>query len=90
LLQSQICACAAQVYMTMQLLAGLRQGDAAMEAAQALRPWRTEDRGLLSTVERTVQVTPADLPSHLILPSNAMTNWCPQAPPFVAFQPMHS
>ena len=51
-----VCACRAQVYMTMQVLAGLRNGDAALGAARALRPWRPEDQGLLSTVERTVQV----------------------------------
>lgn len=44
--------------MTMQVLAGLRHGVAALEAARALRPWRPDDRGLLSTVERTVQVVP--------------------------------
>lgn len=40
--------------MTMQLLAGLQRGQAALEAAQPLRPWRPEDEALLSTVERTV------------------------------------
>lgn len=46
----------AQMYMTMQLLAGLQHGDAALEAAKLLRPWRPEDEALLSTVERTVRV----------------------------------
>jgi hypothetical protein len=60
-------AWSAQVYMTMQLLTGLRQGAAALEAAKALRPWRIGDQGLLSTVERTVQVVPCKLPTPSVL-----------------------
>lgn len=43
-----------QVYITLQLLAGMEAGDDAL-AAQKLRPWADEDEALMSTVRRTLE-----------------------------------
>lgn len=43
------------MYVTLQLLAGIEEGDVALAAAQRLRPWSDEDQQLLSMVQRTIQ-----------------------------------